>query len=51
MLPRACQRLDDQREATGEIIAGTAIEPYPPVALAGDDAEAVVLDLDCSPSF
>jgi len=25
----------------GEIIAGTAVEPYPPVALAGDDAEAI----------
>jgi hypothetical protein len=28
-----------------EVIAGTAIEPHPPVALAGNDAETVVLDL------
>jgi hypothetical protein len=25
---QACQRLDDQREATGEVIARTAIEPH-----------------------
>ena len=28
-----------------EVIAGTAIEPYPTVALASDDTEAIVLDL------
>jgi hypothetical protein len=39
------ERIDDQRKATREVIAGTAIEPYPPVALAGDDVETVVLDL------
>jgi hypothetical protein len=27
-------------------LAGTAIEPQLPTALAGDDAEAIVLDLD-----
>src|SRR5690348_14120911 len=42
---QAGERLDDQRKAAREVIAGTAIEPYPPVALAGDDAEAIVLDL------
>src|SRR5262245_30126378 len=42
---QACQRLDDQREATGEIVARTAIEPHPPASLAGNDAEAVMLDL------
>jgi hypothetical protein len=29
-----------------EVIAGTAIEPRLPTALADDDAEAIVLDLD-----
>jgi transposase len=29
----------------GEVFARTAIQPYPPVALAGDDAETIVLDL------
>ena len=41
---QACQRLDDQREATGEIVARTAIEPHLRAVLAGNDAEAVVLD-------
>ena len=41
----ACQRLDDQREATGEVIARTAIEPHSRAVLAGNNAEAVVLDL------
>ena len=35
----------DGHEASGEVFARTAIQPYPPVALAGDDAEAIVLDL------
>jgi hypothetical protein len=35
----------DGHEATGEVFARTAIQPYPPVALAGDDAETIVLDL------
>jgi len=38
---QACQRLDDQREATGEVIARTAIEPHLRAVL----AESVVLDL------
>src|SRR5262249_44497889 len=41
---QACQRLDDQREATGEVIARTAVEPQLRASLAGNDAEAVVLD-------
>ena len=41
---RAGQRLDDQRKAVGQVIAWTAIEPHPQAVLAGDDAEAVVLD-------
>src|SRR5262245_53081034 len=36
---------DDQREAMSKVIARAAIEPHPRAALAGDDAEAVVLDL------
>jgi hypothetical protein len=43
---QAGERLGDQRKATREVIAGTAIEPHLPTALAGDDAEAIVLDLD-----
>jgi hypothetical protein len=42
---QACQCLDDQREAMGEIVARTAIEPHSLAILAGDDAEAVMLDL------
>src|SRR5262245_11725313 len=42
---QACERLDDQREAVGEVIARTAIEPHLRASLAGNDAEAVVLDL------
>ena len=42
---QACQRLDDQRETTGEIVARTAVEPHPLAVLAGNDAEAIVLDL------
>ena len=38
------QRIDDQREAAGEIVARAAIEPHPLAVLAGNDAEAVVLD-------
>jgi hypothetical protein len=36
--------INDQREATGEVVAGAAIEPHPLAVLAGNDAEAVVLD-------
>src|SRR5262249_30734700 len=42
---QACQRLNYQREAMGEVIAGTAVEPHLRASLAGNDAEAVVLDL------
>jgi hypothetical protein len=41
---QACQRLDDQREAVGEVIARTAVEPHLRAGLAGNDAEAIVLD-------
>src|SRR5215470_3131718 len=41
---QACQRLDYQREAVGEIIARTAVEPHLRASLAGNDAEAVILD-------
>ena len=39
------KRLDDQREAAREVVARTAVKPHLPVALAGNDAEAIVLDL------
>src|SRR5262249_40554116 len=42
---QACQCLDYQREATGEVIARAAVEPHPFAGLAGNDAEARVLDL------
>jgi hypothetical protein len=42
---QAGQRFDDQREATGEIIARTAVEPHSVAVLAGDDPKAIVLDL------
>src|SRR5262249_53103270 len=42
---QAGQCLDDQREAMGEVIARTAIEPHLCAVLAGNDAEAIVLDL------
>ena len=38
------ERINDQREAMGEVVARTAVEPYAPVALAGNDAEAVMFD-------
>jgi hypothetical protein len=41
---QACQYLDNEREATGEVIARTAVDPHLRASLAGDDAEAVVLD-------
>jgi len=37
--------LDDEREALGQVIARPAVELHPPAVLAGDHAEAVVLDL------
>jgi hypothetical protein len=39
------QRLGDQREAVGQVVAGAAVEPDAVAVLARDDAEAVVLDL------
>jgi len=39
------QRVYDQRETTGEVVARTAVEPHLRASLAGDDAEAVMLDL------
>ena len=41
---QACQRFEDQREAAGEVIARTAVEPHPRASLAGNDSETVVLD-------
>jgi hypothetical protein len=42
---QACQGLDDQREAVGEVVARTAVEPHLRASLAGNEAEAVMLDL------
>ena len=42
---QACQRLGDQREAAGEAIARTAIEPHSRAVLPGDNPKAVMLDL------
>jgi hypothetical protein len=42
---QAGQRLDNQREATSEVIARTALEPHSRPILTGNDAEAVMLDL------
>jgi len=42
---QAGQRLDDQREAAGEVVAGTAVESHPLTILAGDDSEPIVLNL------
>src|SRR6516164_7753030 len=39
------ERINDQREAVSEIIARAAVEPHLRASLAGNDAEAVVLDL------
>ena len=38
------ERINDQREATSEVVAGTAIEPHLGAGLAGNDAEAIVLN-------
>jgi hypothetical protein len=46
---QAGERLADQREAAREVVARTATEPHLPVALAGNDAEAIVLDLVARP--
>src|SRR5262245_17446842 len=42
---QAGQRLDNHREAVGEVVARTAVEPHLRASLAGNDSEAVVLDL------
>src|SRR6202022_3150847 len=44
-------RLDDERESVGQVIARSAIELHPFAVLAGDDPKAVVLVLwrPCSP--
>src|SRR6516225_8882591 len=42
---QACQRLNDQREATGQVVARTTVEPHLRASLAGNNAEAIVLDL------
>src|SRR5260370_38927844 len=42
---KAGQRINDQRKAMGEVIAGTAIEPHSRALLTGNDAKAIVLDL------
>ena len=41
---RPGERLDDQREAASQVIAGAAVEPHAVAILACDDAEAIVLD-------
>jgi hypothetical protein len=41
------ERINDQREAAGEVIARTAIEPHLRALLACNDSEAVVL-ISCS---
>ena len=42
--PQPRQRLDDQREAVGEVIARAAVEPDALVLFASDDPDAIVLD-------
>src|SRR5262249_44512789 len=42
---QAGERLDDQREAVGQVIAGAAVEPHALAVLARDDAETIVLNL------
>jgi hypothetical protein len=42
---QAGERIDDQREAAGQVVAWAAIEPHSIAILPGDDPEAVVLDL------
>jgi len=39
------ERINDQRETAGEVIARTTIEPHPLLVLACNNAEAVMLDL------
>ena len=42
---QADQSIHDQREATGEIIARTAVEPHSVAVLAGYNPKTIVLDL------
>jgi hypothetical protein len=42
---QAGQRLDNQRETIGEIIARATVEPDVRAVLAGDNAKAIVLNL------
>src|SRR5262249_43558482 len=42
---QARQRLDDEREAPGEVVARSRIKPHAWTVFAGDDPEAVVLNL------
>jgi non-homologous end joining protein Ku len=42
---RLRHRIDDQWEATGEIIAGTAIEAHSRAVFLGNNLKAIVLDL------
>jgi len=42
---QARQRLDDQRKAAGEVIAGSAIEAHSRAVLARDHSESIVLNL------
>ena len=42
---QASQRLDDQREAVGEVVARSRIEPHALTILAADNFEAVVFNL------
>ena len=42
---QAGQRLDDQREPLGQVVARAAVEPHEVAVLARYDAGAVVLDL------
>jgi hypothetical protein len=44
-LPQAGQRLSDEREALGEVVARPTVEPHAVAVLAGDHAETVVVDL------
>jgi hypothetical protein len=47
--PRPRQRVDDQREAAGQVVARPAVELDPLAVLAGDDADASCL-FSCSHS-
>jgi hypothetical protein len=42
---QAGQRIDDQREATGEIIAKPAMEAHSRAVFPGNNPKAIVLDL------